>query len=90
MPTLGDAFMQVHDGAWAPKSHYGMEGERGMSLRDWFAGQALCGIIAAPGMQPDDSNRGGCATLAYEFADAMLTARKGVSQLQQPVEVSDG
>jgi len=49
----------------------------GMSLRDWFAGQALMGIIAAPGCEPDDSHPPGIATLAYMFADAMLKARSG-------------
>jgi len=49
----------------------------GMSLRDWLAGQAMMGIIAAPGCQPDDACRDGCAKLAYEFADAMLKARSG-------------
>ena len=49
--------------------------EPGMALRDWFAGHALAGILAAPGLQPDDSSRSGCAELAYEFSDAMLAAR---------------
>jgi len=53
----------------------GIEFDRGMSLRDWFAGQALMGIIAAPGCEPDDSHPPGIATLAYMFADAMLKAR---------------
>lgn len=48
----------------------------GMSLRDWFAGQALMGIIACPGSEPDDASREGCASLAYEFADAMLSERE--------------
>lgn len=47
----------------------------GMSLRDWFAGQALAGIIACPGAEPDDASRDGCASLAYEFADAMIAER---------------
>ena len=47
----------------------------GMSLRDWFAGQALNGIIAHPGMEPDDASKTGCAVLAYEYADAMIAER---------------
>ncbi len=47
----------------------------GMSLRDWFAGQALAGSLAGePGshliaerLAPD----------CYAFADAMIAARKG-------------
>ena len=41
----------------------------GMSLRDWFAGQALAGF--AVGHLPEL-----CASLAYQYADAMLAARK--------------
>ena len=48
----------------------------GMSLRDWFAGQALAGLLR--------DNHTGCANfdrqdqlsrLAYQIADAMLAAR---------------
>lgn len=59
--------------------------ETGMTLRDWFAGQAIPAIIAAtsagqhnPGMKVPQG-----ATIiermahdAYELADAMLEARK--------------
>lgn len=43
----------------------------GMSLRDWFAGQALAGLLAhASGEAPE------CAPkMAYELADAMLAVR---------------
>ena len=52
----------------------------GMTLRDWFAGQALAGIsgmtesdgssfLHSPGMKA-------AARWAYSFADAMLEARK--------------
>ena len=44
-------------------------------MRDWFAGQALNGIIAHPGMEPDDASKKGCAMLAYEYADAMIAER---------------
>ncbi len=48
------------------------------ALRDWFAGQALTGIIPTarvPGelpRSPDDT-----AQACYRFADAMLRARAG-------------
>lgn len=47
----------------------------GLSLRDYFAGQALAGLVAS-----DNSNWGGCEDAAgwcYEMADAMLRAREG-------------
>ena len=45
----------------------------GMSLRDWFAGQALAGMIACP-----NTNGGGkdFAVYAYKYADAMLAERQ--------------
>ena len=48
----------------------------GMSLRDWFAGQALAVMTTAP-----DYSKGPCdhaiADRAYVIADAMLKAREG-------------
>jgi hypothetical protein len=47
----------------------------GMSLRDWFAGQALCGLLAsnasAADVPPDAWVKD-----AYDYADAMLIWRK--------------
>ena len=52
-------------------------GRKGMTLRDWFAGQALAGLLSGPAeegaMAPDRK-----AVLAYQFADAMIAARGGV------------
>jgi hypothetical protein len=48
----------------------------GMSLRDWFAGQALMGLLSG---QFRDSSRENFTTLpgeAYAMADAMLESRK--------------
>lgn len=47
----------------------------GMSLRDWFAGQALAGWLATFGA--DDGSPVPChiARFAYGVADAMLVAR---------------
>ena len=53
----------------------------GMSLRDWFAGQALAGLMAATAHPesggPSHSYGGhdGLARTAYAFADAMLAAK---------------
>lgn len=60
----GPAFPSTHDRA---PSYVGM------SLRDWFAGQALAGMLA--------NQRGGLDTIAdhashaYVYADAMLVER---------------
>lgn len=50
-------------------------GVGGMSLRDWFAGQALAGTLAfpIPGGEKKPEN---AARYAYEYADAMLAERK--------------
>ena len=46
----------------------------GMSLRDYFAGQAMIGILAScQNAQPDIDV---AAIAAYGYADAMLEARK--------------
>jgi hypothetical protein len=42
----------------------------GMSLRDWFAGQALIGIAIEADLDAKTA-----AGVAYEHADAMLAAR---------------
>lgn len=52
----------------------------GMTLRDWFAGKALAGIMAHPGQHPDDTSASGVASLCYELADAMIAARKESQQ----------
>jgi hypothetical protein len=59
--------------------------EQGMSLRDWFAGQAFAGLLAnrdlLEGILKQSKKLGlthdeGAAKAAYEYADAMLAARK--------------
>lgn len=46
----------------------------GMSLRDWFAGQALAGMLSSDGRPTGDQAK---AEWAYDLADAMLKAREG-------------
>lgn len=54
---------------------------QGMSLRDYFAGLAMQGMLSA-----EDEERGGLcvagptARRAYAFADAMLAARAGAPE----------
>ena len=51
----------------------------GMTLRDWFAGQALAGILAGGFADtiPHDDVTGGqdAAAFAYQYADAMIAER---------------
>jgi hypothetical protein len=50
---------------------------KGMSLRDWFAGQALNAIVAAYVRDFDGTpNVKGATATAFDFADAMIAARK--------------
>lgn len=49
-------------------------GWRGMTLLDWFAGQALAGIVQDWPSGRDNIRN--AADRAYLFADAMLAARK--------------
>ena len=56
------------------------EGSRGMSLRDWFAGQALGPTLIAMANGQHGVNHGmtimqSAATDAYAMADAMLAER---------------
>lgn len=53
------------------------DGDSGMSLLDWFAGQALAGLLANNEYRETSKF---CARDAYEFARAMLAERaKGQS-----------
>lgn len=44
-----------------------------MTLRDYFAGQALAGFCADPSITADS---GQIAPVCYKFADSMLAARE--------------
>jgi hypothetical protein len=50
-----------------------------MTLRDWFAGQALNGYLASweTDNPPDFFEPAHVAKTAYAYADAMIEARKG-------------
>ena len=68
------AFPRTGEGFGSPKYD-----TPGMSLRDWFAGQALAGLMAngnmpfAPDYAECEPEQIGCA--AFDIADAMLAAR---------------
>ena len=53
----------------------------GMTLRDYFAGKALQGLLSNPKLEKQILAQGGCVsgwieTSAYAFADEMLKARE--------------
>ena len=48
----------------------------GMSLRDWFAGQAMQGMVAYSGSTGAGFGPGDIAARSYEIADAMLAERE--------------
>jgi len=63
--------MTINDGGPAfPRHAY--DGHDGMTLRDWFAGQALAGLTADPDMPTFHK----CAEIAYACADEMLRVRE--------------
>lgn len=64
-----------NDGGPAFPVPYGqiMSGNYSLTMRDWFAGQALAGYFAAPYTQ--HRNATDCAAYIYEMADAMIAAR---------------
>jgi hypothetical protein len=66
---------QINDGGQAFPMSFGCDSENysGMSLRDWFAGQALVGLLAYSG---EMCGKGNWADLAFAHADAMIAARK--------------
>ena len=66
--------MAKNDGGMVfPQDPAWQSGQGGMILRDWFAGQALAGILCSPdgpgGTREDD------AKWCYQMADAMLAER---------------
>lgn len=52
-------------------------GTGGMTLRDWFAGQALASLARNWGSSGGYSRDSDVAKDCYALADAMLAARKG-------------
>jgi hypothetical protein len=66
MSTIKDGGKAFPGGGYTP----------GMSLRDWFAGQALAGITCTEdvGIAPEDAEA--VAKTAYALANAMIAARE--------------
>ena len=65
----------ANDTSAFPHEHQYTRGQQGMSLRDWFAGQALTGLLAgrSTGVKftPEEA-----AASAYFVAQAMLVERQ--------------
>ena len=53
-----------------------MEGESGMSLRDYFAAAAMQGLMSSDSFDISNDGREFGAKLSYDLADAMLAARE--------------
>ena len=56
-----------------------MNGTMGMTLRDYFAGQWICGNFDCSGFR-DGSAYNLAAKMAYRFADAMIAEREKGSE----------
>lgn len=72
----GPAFPTQFD--YGPSGHQTIEG---MTMRDWFAGQAMASLILVPATAAIARQDGNLPTktlalAAYEAADAMLAARE--------------
>lgn len=80
-PTGGSAFPPANHDAYGMGpgtiDDTGIYDTQGMTLRDWFAGQALAGILAFPGAVEGDMNKSYRSVVysAYGYADAMLKER---------------
>lgn len=61
-------FPTIHNGSTLP-------GERGMTLRDWFAGMAMQADVSRVGYYQTDEHMLRAAKTAYAMADAMLKAQ---------------
>lgn len=56
--------------------HRGCVGAYGMSLRDWFAGQAMPSLLTAAINSEAQPGKAKIARDCYDVADAMLAARE--------------
>jgi hypothetical protein len=70
---------QVYDGGSAfpvqVTDLVSIENKPGMSLRDYFAGQALIGYLQASEVDGELDSPSAVAKWSYAYADAMLAAR---------------
>jgi hypothetical protein len=71
---------KINDGgpAFPVPNDANTNGQEGMTLRDWFAGQALVGKLAAASIR-EDGYHSKYAAECYTIADAMLAARNAAN-----------
>jgi hypothetical protein len=62
------AFPNIGNANWS------LDPERGITIRDYFAAKALPAMMASFGCDISKTDR--ISRLAYQFADAMMAARK--------------
>ena len=67
---------RINDGGPAFPSDNGVKHDSGMTLRDWFAGQALAGLYGSEEIQEHEWGNETIAHFCYDMADAMLKARE--------------
>lgn len=70
-----DRHIQAYPYFYTHKEGY-IVGKEGMSLRDYFAGQALIGFVSKAYPHVDNIKRETIAKYSYEQADAMLKVRE--------------
>lgn len=58
--------------------------KQGMSLRDYYAGQALLGLVTSSWDAKGIESFPECASICYALADAMLEARKASAPGGEP------
>lgn len=75
---------QIHDGGPAfPGDHSAVRCNHGMSLREWYAGLAMQGMLAYSHVDPlkgnwqENASPDGVAEKAFAYADAMVAFTKG-------------
>ena len=68
-PLIDDQVLNSRHGCYQREVH------AGMTLRDWFAGQAIIGLAANDMRSEEAHDFSVWATNAYALADAMIEAR---------------
>jgi len=77
VPTVNGKGERIGDWVWDDSGF-----TEGMSLRDYFAGQALAGMLAFPKNAPSvHVTSEGWVEEAYKFADAMISEKRRSEEL---------